>query len=282
MAGEHLLIRLRGEDAPRSAARLDAVRATVAAAAPGLGGRLLLRGVVGEGDEVEAVRLPRDQPVVALGRLVADLPCSAVTVAATEGRITLAGRTHDPAALGRRLGEFEGMGFPRPDAAGVEVLPPPFCAVLDMLEAARGGGPAATPRIAHLQDAARYRIGEALILDVTASPAFDGRLTVLYVHPRAIVPMLPSLRQPGDLVPAGETVRIGRRLEEVTPELSAWRITGPTGPGLVVALSTQRPVLDLRRLPASGEEMLALLGAALGGGAAGRVEATWMRIEVVE
>ncbi len=276
-----ILLRVIAQDPEIAERRAGALLRYLVGRRSDLAARIVARAGRGGEPRIEVIGLGQDAPELAVQRLAEDLACSRLEVTPGPDGPRLSGRVANLAALHDRLADLDRLGLRRPASLVVEELPAPFCLVMEMLEA-RGLPPGGLRLMPDKPDG-RYRIGEAIHVDLRIPEGFSGHLTLLYVHPMQIVPMLPSARQPDGWIAAGGTVRIGRPIEEVSAERPGWRITGPPGPGLLVALSTARPVLDLRHPPRSGEEALALLAVVLGGkGGFGPVEAASFLLQVRE
>ncbi|MFM2041466.1 MAG: hypothetical protein RLY86_42 [Pseudomonadota bacterium] len=188
-------------------------------------------------------------PVAVAERILAGLPCSRLSVAATAdgAGVALSGRYADDAELRARIDAIRAEGIASVDQQGVRQMVRPFCDVIDILEASTSTEVA--PAISLSSPNGRYPIGDALYMDIRMTEAFGGTLTVLYVHPSYIVPLLPSAIHPDDRLQRGQTIRIGRPVEEITDKVHGWQVVGPPGPGMIVAIASPAPLFDSRFTP---------------------------------
>jgi len=128
-------------------------------------------------------------------------------------------------------------------AEDLSVLGRPFCTVLTRLEAAGVDFDSRlSPGVDLDRATAQYAIDEAFVTTVSTRSDAGDELTVFYVHPELIIPMLPAPvedQRDGSVEP-GETVQLGHRADEITADKHGWFVTEPPGPGMIVAISSDQ------------------------------------------
>jgi len=93
-----------------------------------------------------------------------------------------------------------------------------------------------------------YREGEYLVVQATASRAFDGYLYVDYLDSAgSLVHTLPSPVKPNNRVRAGQRLTLGVEGDREVPNERRYEIVPPHGRSLIIALATRQPLFDQER-----------------------------------
>ena len=85
----------------------------------------------------------------------------------------------------------------------------------------------------------RYKEGEFLSLNITATPAFDGYLYVDYLDSLGnIVHMLPAPKRTENAVQAGQRITVGAVPSKKSDAIYYYKIEPPHGRNLIVAITS--------------------------------------------
>jgi hypothetical protein len=168
----------------------------------------------------------------------------------------------DRQLIGDRLASLDHVGQVANDA---EVLPPPFCEVLGVLQTGTVLDTADAPRIELEGGAQVYHENDPLIVRATAAHSFDGFLYVDYFDGEGnVVHLLPTPARPDNWIAAGQQTVLGMRREEAGPGDRYYEIMPLFGLNMLVAMSSPRLLFDrLREEVEPGETYLTELQARL-------------------
>lgn len=196
-------------------------------------------------EQVAMVRPPSLEDVRAAAKEVnRNVACSGIDVKETSGGYLLAGyagSAADAATLRERIGRLPVSAKLTPEIA---VRPWPFCDLLSMVMPVSAEAVPARDRIRIElnKPSLVYRDGEVLTLAVKAG-AQGGFLTVDYYDLEGnVVHMLPMPLRRDDKLAAGGSVTLGADHASATTEERVYTISAPYGPGMIVAVLTQKPL----------------------------------------
>jgi hypothetical protein len=129
----------------------------------------------------------------------------------------------------------------------ISVMRPPLCDALDLLYGAVSSPPngPTSPIIDAGGAAGTYFEGESLRIAVTATPAYDGYLSVDYIDGQEgyVVHLLPNELRPDNAIRAGGKVDIG----SLPKEAEDYVVRPPFGTNLIIAISTPEPLFTSLR-----------------------------------
>ena len=208
-----------------------------------------------------------DDETVELVRLLADgFDCARIDVTATApGTLRIRGHVQadaDRQRLVTAAATIEGVDAIETE---LETLAWPFCDVASTLMDVASLRTQAAPEISVTAEDGRYQAGDNLVVDVRSSDAIDGYLYVdYYAADGTVIHLLPEAAFPGNVVAAGEIIRIGTNAITPGPLERQWRVAGPLGPKMIVALTVPVPLFpDLRPTQEDASDYLADLREAL-------------------
>jgi serine/threonine-protein kinase len=157
----------------------------------------------------------------------------------------------------------------------------PYCGALDLLRP-HADAFGATPSglgLALPGERRRLVLGDLLTVNV-ALPAFAAHLRVSYfTHDGEVVHLHPTPADPHRRFAAGARLALG----DPAAGGPRWEVGPPYGTEMIVVVASERPLFAAQRPEAeTSDAYLAALGAALQGGAAGRVATQVLMVEIAE
>jgi predicted Ser/Thr protein kinase len=171
----------------------------------------------------------------------ADFPCSEIKPTANDaGNIRLAGFVSSAGDLAKLRGVLGGMPSLGPIALdGVAVYGPPLCDVIKLVDtSAPADSPGSAPHLDFNVPTLVYRDGDKLIVEATATPAYEGYLYVDFLDSEgAVLHLLPAPEHKDNRLRASQKLRLGGDL---------YAIGAPYGPNLVVAISSPKRLFPPR------------------------------------
>jgi type IV/VI secretion system ImpK/VasF family protein len=193
-----------------------------------------------------------------------DFDCADVNVAGIDhGMVRLAGRVESDEQserMRRRVAQIPGVT----GVGGVlDVVPRPFCQVLDILASlthgAQNGGSGLAISPSKGCGATYYR-GENMVVDVTDKKPLHYVYVDYYVADgRTVAHLLPNPRQPDNSLGNAIELTIGGASDK-----AQWQIQPPFGREMVTVISSPKPLFSPpREMPESDDTYLASLGQAL-------------------
>jgi type IV/VI secretion system ImpK/VasF family protein len=201
---------------------------------------------------VPQLPLPAPTPLLTeadIRQAIGDQACARVDIALQGNVVTLGGRVADDA---QRLGIRDAVqrlpGVGRVTET-FQLLPPPFCQVLDVLEPLRQRGEAegVTLQMALNQPGTLpvYVAGDNLIIDITTPASFDSYIYVdFYTTEGDVGHLLPNPVETRHHFTPGSTYTVGKPGD---PQRLEWKIQPPFGLELVAVMASKTPLFPATR-----------------------------------
>jgi hypothetical protein len=206
---------------------------------------------------------------------------------ADDGGVTLAGTVARGDELPRLHREVTALPLVSRVDSRATVEPWPFCEVAKLLRTQTAGGPTA-PAIEPSHADRVYHEGEALIVSATVNAKTESYLTVDYFDTDGrVVHMLPTGLRPNNHVAGSARITLGAELDKAGRNERVYVISPPFGTGMVIALSSLRPLFsEPRPEQEDARGYLAALAGALvrdpvGAGSAARITSSQQSIMLV-
>ncbi len=224
----------------------------------------------------------------ALSELFRSFPCANLTAEiGDDGTVMLTGLVSRDDELTRLTREVSALPHvPRVDNRAT-VEPWPFCEVERLLSTQTAGGPTA-PQIEASHADRTYHEGDALIVTAINHTRDDSYLYVDFFDTDGkVVHMLPTALRANNRVAANQRVALGTTSGKAARDERVYVIAPPFGTGLVIALSSARPLFAEPRPEQEdvGAYLAALAGALVrdpaGAGSAARVTSSHQAITLV-
>jgi type VI secretion system FHA domain protein len=204
-----------------------------------------------------------------------------------DGTVTLAGFVSRGDELPRLHREVTALKQVARVDSRATVEPWPFCEVRNLLRTQTAGGPTA-PQIEPSHADRIYHEGEALIVSATANAKGESYLYVDFFDTDGrVVHMLPTTLRPNNRLGANERIALGAPPDKAGRNDRVYIISPPFGTGLVIAVSSLRPLFtEARPEQEDARSYLAALAGALvrdpvGAGSAARITSSQQSITLV-
>jgi eukaryotic-like serine/threonine-protein kinase len=175
-----------------------------------------------------------------IGSIAKDFTCSELKPTATDADLRLEGFVSSANDLERLRSTLIAMPAVGPVPLDrVQVYGWPHCEVIKLVdEKAAPTRPDLAPRLSFNIPSLIYKDGDKLIIQASASPAYDGYLYVDYLDSEGtVLHMLPAPEHPDNHLRAEQSVRVGGDL---------YAIGAPFGPNLLVAISAPKRLFPAR------------------------------------
>jgi type VI secretion system FHA domain protein len=206
---------------------------------------------------------------------------------ADDGAVTLVGTVARGDELPRLHREVTALPQVNRVDSRATVEPWPFCEVANLLRTQTAGGPSApTLETSHADRV--YHEGETLILSATVNAKAESYLTVDYFDTDGrVVHMLPTALRPNNRVAGNARITLGAAPDKAGRNERVYVISPPFGTGMVIALSSLRPLFpESRPETEDARSYLAALAGALvrdpiGAGSAARITSSQQSITLV-
>jgi hypothetical protein len=206
---------------------------------------------------------------------------------ADDGTVTLTGfvsRGDDLARLHRDVSALKQVA--RVDSRAT-VQPWPFCEIANLLRTQTADGPTA-PTLAPSHADAVYHDGDALIVTATPRDPTSRYLAVDYFDTDGkVVHLLPAPSRPDNRQDPNQPVTLGSEPDKAAPGARVYIVSPPFGSGLVIALSSQRPLFAAPRPEQEDAQayLAALAGALIrdpvGAGSAAQITSSQQAIHLI-
>ncbi|MBV8165759.1 MAG: DUF4384 domain-containing protein [Alphaproteobacteria bacterium] len=206
---------------------------------------------------------------------------------ADDGAVTLIGTVARGDELPRLHREVSALPQVSRVDSRATVEPWPFCEVAKLLRTQTAGGPSA-PTLEPSHPDRIYHEGEALIVSATVNATAESYLYVDYFDTDGrVVHMLPTALRPNNRLAGGARIALGAEPDKAGHNERVYVISPPFGTGMVIALSSLRPLFpEPRPEQEDARSYLAALAGALvrdpvGAGSAARIMSSQQSITLV-
>ncbi len=243
----------------------------------------------------QAAAPPIPPPPIDRGQLRSDLAqlfrgfvCADLSAElADDGAVTLVGTVARGDELPRLHREVSALPQVSRVDSRATVEPWPFCEVAKLLRTQTAGGPSA-PTLEPSHPDRIYHEGEALIVSATVNAKAESYLYVDYFDTDGrVVHMLPTALRPNNRMAGTARVALGTEPDKAGHNERVYIISPPFGTGMVIALSSLRPLFtEPRAEQEDARSYLAALAGALvrdpvGAGSAARIMSSQQSISLV-